>query len=78
MYSFTSPKLRQYISAGFGYSGKVAYVDFAYIRKLSTVQYMLQQPYDEGTAKLVSTYSNELGDLKHGSNHFMLSFGFHF
>ncbi|MEE1083925.1 MAG: hypothetical protein UH850_09390 [Paludibacteraceae bacterium] len=78
MYSFTSPKLRQYISAGFGYSGRVAYVDFAYIRKLSTVQYMLQQPFDEGAANLVSTYANELGDLKHGSNHFMLSFGFHF
>lgn len=78
LYSFTSPKIRQYISAGFGYSGRVAYVDFAYIRKLATAQYMLQQPFDEGTANLVSTYANELGDLKHGSNHFMLSFGFHF
>lgn len=78
MYSFTSPKIRQYISAGFGYSGKIAYVDFAYIRKLSTVQYMYQQPFDAGTANLVSTYAEELGDLKHGSNHFMLSFGFHF
>ncbi|MEE0085558.1 MAG: hypothetical protein UE068_15145 [Paludibacteraceae bacterium] len=77
IYSFTSPKLRQYISAGFGYSGRVAYVDFAYIRKLATVQYMLQQPY-EGTCNLVSTYANELGDQKYGSNHFMLSFGFHF
>jgi hypothetical protein len=77
IYSFTSPKLRQYISAGFGYSGRVAYVDFAYIRKLATVQYMLQQPY-EGSCDLVSTYANELGDQKHGSNHFMLSFGFHF
>ena len=77
LYSFTSPKLRQYISAGFGYSGRVAYVDFAYIRKLATVQYMLQQPY-EGTCDLVSTYANELGDQKYGSNHFMLSFGFHF
>ena len=78
IYSFTSPKMRQYISAGFGYSGKIAYVDFAYIRKLSTVQYMLQQPIDEGTTKLVSTYATEIGDQKHGSNHFMLSFGFHF
>lgn len=78
IYSFTSPKMRQYISAGFGYSGKIAYVDFAYIRKLSTVQYMLQQPIDEGTTKLVSTYASEIGDQKHGSNHFMLSFGFHF
>lgn len=77
LYSFTSPKLRQYISAGFGYSGRVAYVDFAYIRKLATVQYMLQQPY-EGSCDLVSTYANELGDQKYGSNHFMLSFGFHF
>ena len=77
IYSFTSPKLRQYISAGFGYSGRGAYVDFAYIRKLATVQYMLQQPY-EGTCNLVSTYANELGDQKYGSNHFMLSFGFHF
>lgn len=78
IYSFTSPKLRQYISAGFGYSGRIAYVDFAYIRKLATVQYMLQQPVDEGRTNLVSTYANEIGDLKHGSNHFMLSFGFHF
>ncbi len=78
LYSFTSPKLRQYISAGFGYSGRVAYVDFAYIRKIATVQYMFQQPFDEGKCDFVSTYANELGDQKYGSNHFMLSFGFHF
>lgn len=77
LYSFDSPKMRQYISAGLGYSGKYAYVDFAYIRQLSTVQYMYQVPLYNNCAE-VAAYSEAQGDIKFGSNHFMLSFGFHF
>ncbi len=75
MYSFEAPKMRQYISAGFGYCGRVAYVDFAYIRKLSNEQFMLNSPFNEYQCQLVSKY---VEDFKYGSNHFMLSFGFHF
>ncbi len=75
MYSFTSPKMRQYISAGFGYSGRIAYVDFAYIRKISSEQFMLNTPYNEYQCDQVSRY---IEDYKFGSNHFMLSLGFHF
>lgn len=82
MYSFTSPKLRQYISAGFGYSGKVAYIDFAYIRKIANVQYLYQMPfineYPDFISDNVAKYADAMGDIKEGSNHFMLSFGFHF
>ena len=78
MYSFTSPKMRQYISAGFGYSGKVAYIDFAYIRKIANAEYMLNAPFNEYQCKLVSEYASKQGEIKEGSNHFMLSFGFHF
>lgn len=82
MYSFTSPKLRQYISAGFGYSGKIAYVDFAYIRKIANVQYLYQMPfineYPDFISDNVAKYADAMGDIKEGSNHFMLSFGFHF
>lgn len=75
LYSMNSPKMRQYISAGFGYSGRIAYVDFAYIRKLATVDYVLNSPFDEKQCDLVSKYTSE---DKYGSNHFMLSLGFHF
>lgn len=75
MYSFTAPKMRHYVSAGFGYSGRIAYIDFAYIRKIAQTQDMLQQPFDETTCKNVAEY---VTDNTYGSNHFMLSFGFHF
>ncbi|MBQ0157358.1 MAG: hypothetical protein KBT22_12440 [Bacteroidales bacterium] len=78
MYSFSSPKMRQYISAGFGYSGKIAYVDFAYIRKIANTEYMLNSPFNEYQCNLVSEYASKQGVIKEGSNHFMLSFGFHF
>lgn len=78
VYSYTSPKMRQYISAGFGYSGKVAYVDFAYIRKMATVQYMEQIPFGEKQCNFVPNKAEKIGDIKDGSNHFMLSLGFHF
>ena len=75
MYSFVSPKMRQYISAGFGYSGKIAYVDFAYIRQIANVQTVLNSPFDNNQCDLVKKYTE---DDKYGSNHFMLSLGFHF
>ncbi len=77
LYSFTSPKMRQYISAGFGYSGRIAYIDFAYIRKLSTEQFMLNSPFNEYQCDLVSEYAAK-EEYRFGSNHFMLSFGFRF
>lgn len=78
MYSFASPKMRQYISAGFGYSGRIAYIDFAYIRKIANTEYMLNSPFNEFQCNLVSEYASKQGVIREGSNHFMLSFGFHF
>ncbi|MCQ2189470.1 MAG: hypothetical protein MJZ00_06125 [Paludibacteraceae bacterium] len=74
-FSLVTPQVRHYISAGFGYSGKIAYVDFAYIHKIANEQHIEQLPLTRlDCAKIASQYE----DQKNTSNHFMLSFGFHF
>lgn len=74
-YSVITPQVRHYASAGFGYSGKVAYVDFAYIRKIANEQYIEQVPESKDDCIRLS---EQFESQKNGSNHFMLSLGFHF
>lgn len=72
-YGITVPQKSHYITGGVGYTGKVGYVDFAYVRRLTNEQYFEAVP---GTAEGCASLLYE--DVKRGSNDFMLTLGLRF
>mgnify|MGYP003293614637 CR=1 FL=1 len=72
-YGVTMTGKTHYVTAGIGYTGKVGYVDFAYVRRLANEQYFEAIP---GAA--VDFPSLKVEDTKRGSNDFMLTLGLRF
>lgn len=72
-YGVTMTKNTQYFTAGLGYTGKVCYIDFAYVRRLANEQYFEAIP---GTAADFTSLKVE--DNKRGGNDFMLTLGLRF
>lgn len=72
-YGVTMTGRSNYFTGGIGYTGKIGYVDFAYVRRLTNEQYFEAIP---GAPEDFMPLNVE--DTKRGSNDFMLTLGLRF